>query len=61
MTCKPGTKSITFRLPEEEKFQIELAAHAENRSVNNWILNVIRIHLKAQQGAKKIGTRDFIL
>lgn len=49
MVMKKGTKTITFRLPEEEKFQIEMAAHAENRSVNNWILNVIRNHLKEQK------------
>ena len=53
MVMKEGTKSIIFRLPEDEKFQIELAAHAENRSVNNWILNVIRNHLKEQNSAKK--------
>lgn len=52
MVMKEGTKSITFRLPEEEKFQIEMAAHAENRSVNNWILNVIRNHLKEQKAKK---------
>ena len=49
MVMKDGTKTITFRLPEEEKFQIEMAAHTENRSVNNWILNVIRNHLKEQK------------
>lgn len=52
MTCKQGTKVITVRLSEEEKFQVEMAAHAENRSVNNWILNVIRNYLK-EQSAKK--------
>ena len=49
---KEGTKTITFRLPEQEKFQTEMAAHAENRSVNNWILNVIRNYLK-EQSVKK--------
>lgn len=53
MVMKEGTKSITFRLPEEDKFAIEMAAHTENRSVNNWILNVIRNYLKEQNGAKK--------
>ena len=52
MAMKEGTKTITFRLPEEEKFQIEMAAYAENRSVNNWILNVIRNYFK-EQNAKK--------
>lgn len=53
MVMKEGTKSITFRLPEEEKLQIEIAAYSENRSVNNWILNVIRNYLKEQNKAKK--------
>lgn len=52
MVMKEGTKTITFRLPEQEKFAIEMAAHAENRSVNNWILNVIRQHLKGQNVKK---------
>ena len=52
MAMKHGSKTITFRLPEEDKFAIEMAAHKENRSVNNWILNVIRQHLK-EQNAKK--------
>lgn len=52
MTIKSETKVITVRLPEETKFAIEMAAHAENRSVNNWILNVIKNYLK-EQNAKK--------
>jgi uncharacterized protein (DUF1778 family) len=52
MAIKEGTRVITIRLPEDEKFQIEMAAHEENRSVNNWILNVIRNHFK-EQNAKK--------
>jgi uncharacterized protein (DUF1778 family) len=52
MTTKSETKVITVRLSEETKFAIEMAAHAENRSVNNWILNVIKNHLK-EQNAKK--------
>ena len=56
MAMKEGTKTITFRLPEEEKFQIEMAAYAENRSVNNWILNVIRNYFK-EQNAKNRSLR----
>lgn len=49
MVCKPGTKVITVRLSEEEKFQVELMAHAENRSVNNFILTIIRDYLKQKR------------
>jgi uncharacterized protein (DUF1778 family) len=49
MTMKPGTKVITVRLPEEDKFQIEKAAYAENRSVNNFIVNAIKEYLKQKK------------
>lgn len=52
MGIKEGTKVITVRLDEQLKFQIEMAAHEENRSVNNWILNVIKNHLKEQNEKK---------
>lgn len=55
MVMKEGTKTITFIVDSETKFAIEMAAHEENRSVNNWILNVIRNHFK-EQNAKKIRT-----
>lgn len=60
MVMKEGTKTITFRVDSETKFAIEMAAHAENRSVNNWITNIIKNYLKEQKG-KKIGTRDYTL
>ncbi len=49
MVMKPGTKVITVRLSEEEKFQVELLAHAENRSVNNLIVTIIREYLKQKK------------
>ena len=52
MVMKKGTKIITLRLLEEATFQIEMHAHKENRSVNNWILNIISNYLK-EQNAKK--------
>ena len=42
MVMKEGTKTITFIVDSETKFAIEIAAHAENRSANNWITNIIR-------------------
>lgn len=52
MGMKEGTKVISVRLDEQLKFQIEVAAHTENRSVNNWILNVIKNYLKEQNEKK---------
>lgn len=59
MVMKEVTKTITFRVDSETKFAIEMAAHEENRSVNNWILNVIRNHFR-EQNAKKIRTEKLI-
>ena len=49
MVMKKGTKTITIRLPEEEKFQIEKAAIEENRSVNNFIINAVKIYMKQKK------------
>lgn len=43
-------KPITVRVSQELKFQIEKAANADNRTINSWIINVIKQHL---DGAKK--------
>ena len=53
MVMKEGTKTITFRVDSETKFAIEMAAHAENRSVNNWITNIIKNYLKEQKNNLK--------
>ena len=38
-------KAITVRVSQELKFQIEKAANQDNRTVNSWIVNVIKQHL----------------
>lgn len=38
-------KSITVRVSPELKFQIDKAAAQDNRTVNSWIINVIKQHL----------------
>ena len=43
-------KAITVRVSPELKFQIEKAANKDNRTINSWIINVIKLHL---EGAKK--------
>lgn len=53
MVMKEGTKTITFIVDSETKFEIEMAAHEENRSVNNWITNIIKNYLKEQKCKKQ--------
>lgn len=60
MVMKEGTKTITFIVDSETKFAIEMAAHEENRSVNNWITNIIKKLFKRTE-MQKIGTRDYTL
>lgn len=43
-------KAITVRVSQELKFQIEKAANEDNRTINSWIVNVIKQHL---DGVKK--------
>lgn len=38
-------KPITVRVSPELKFQIEKAANEDNRTINSWIINVIKQHL----------------
>lgn len=38
-------KAITVRVSPELKFQIEKAANKDNRTINSWIINVIKQHL----------------
>lgn len=40
-------KSITVRVSPELKFQIDKAATQDNRTVNSWIINVIKQHLES--------------
>ena len=40
-------KAITIRVSPELKFQIEKAANEDNRTINSWIVNVIKQHLES--------------
>lgn len=53
MTCKPGTKVITIRTNEQLKFQIELEASRQGRSVNNFLNFVIKDYIEKKNKAKK--------
>lgn len=47
-------KPITVRVSPELKFEIEKAAHADNRTINSWIINLIKQHL---EGEKSKGSK----
>ena len=40
-------KAITIRVSPELKFQIDKAASQDNRTVNSWIINIIKQHLES--------------
>jgi predicted HicB family RNase H-like nuclease len=42
-------KVITVRVSPELKFQIDKAANEDNRTVNSWIINIIKQHLEIQK------------
>lgn len=43
-------KAITIRVSPQLKFQIDKAAAQDNRTINSWIINIIKQHL---EGVKK--------
>lgn len=43
-------KPITVRVSPELKFEIEKAANKDSRTINSWIIHVIKQHL---EGVKK--------
>lgn len=47
---KKERKPITVRVSPELKFEIEKAANDDNRTINSWIIHIIKQHL---DGAKK--------
>ena len=47
---KKERKPITVRVSPELKFEIEKAANNDNRTINSWIIHIIKQHL---EGAKK--------
>ena len=49
---KEEKKIFTLRIPKSLHFQMERAANDEMRTLNSWILNVIKQHLH-NQSAKK--------
>lgn len=52
MASKEGIKIITMRVEEDLKFQIELEAHRQGRSVNNFLNFVIKNYIEKENRAK---------
>ena len=46
MVMKEGTQTITFRIPQELKLQIEIEAVKQGRSVNNLLKQIVIEYLK---------------
>ena len=42
-------KPITIRVSPELKFQIEKAANKDNRTINSWVVNIIKQHLEGEK------------
>lgn len=49
MTSKDGTKIITLRTDEQTKFQIEVEAHRQGRSVNNFLNFIVKQYLEGEK------------
>lgn len=46
-------KAITVRVNPQLKFEIEKAALKDNRTINSWIINIIKQHLANDKRLKK--------
>ena len=46
---KNERKVITIRVSPELKFEIDRAAHADNRTINSWIINLIKQNLGSEK------------
>lgn len=40
-------KPITVRVSPELKFEIEKAANKDNRTINSWIIHIVKQHLES--------------
>ena len=43
---KDERKVVTIRISPELKFQIDKAAAEDNRTINSWIVHIIKRHLE---------------
>lgn len=46
---KDERKVITIRVSPELKFQIDKAADRDNRTINSWVINLIKQNLETEK------------
>ena len=46
---KDERKVITIRVSPELKFEIDRAANADNRTINSWLINLIKQNLGSEK------------
>lgn len=46
---KESTETLTLRVPQSLKLQIEIAAHKDGRTINSWVNRVIREHFETEK------------
>ena len=49
---KAGTKTLSLRIAEDLKLQLEIEAEKQNRSVNNLLTNIIKEYLQVKRNYK---------
>ena len=49
---KEGTKTLSLRISEDLKLQLEIEAEKQNRSVNNLLTNIIKEYLQVKRNYK---------
>lgn len=49
---KEGTKTLSLRIADDLKLQLEIEAEKQNRSVNNLLNNIIKEYLQAKRNYK---------
>ena len=55
MAMKEGTKTLSLRISEELKFELEKEAVRQSRSVNNLLIHIIKEYF---EGEKRKGRRN---
>ena len=49
MVMKEGTKTLSFRINEQLKFEIEKEAFKQGRSVNNLLTKIVKEYLEQKK------------
>lgn len=49
MAMKEGTKTLSFRINEQLKFEIEKEAFKQGRSVNNLLTQIVKEYLEQKK------------